>query len=75
MKESLYRGYRIIATAQKEGRVWRSHARISLLRGRRRATKLRDDETLFDSERDAEEHAMRLGHHWVNGQLQRKQFS
>jgi hypothetical protein len=71
MKESLYRGFRIIAMAQKEGRVWRSYARVSLLRGRR-TTDLKD-EKFFDSEHDAEEHALRLGHHWVNNRLQRKQ--
>jgi hypothetical protein len=35
MKEILYRDYRIVATAEKEEKAWRFHARVSLSRGRR----------------------------------------
>jgi hypothetical protein len=62
MKEILYRGYRIVATAEKEGKAWRSHARVSLSRGRR-TTQLQENETLFDSKPDAEEDGLRLGQH------------
>ena len=70
MKENLYRGYKIVATAQKEGKVWRSRASVSLSCV---TIQLQDDETLFDTERDTEEHALRLGQHWVNNRLQRRQ--
>jgi hypothetical protein len=73
MKQILYRGYRIVATAEKEGKAWRSYARVSLAQGRR-TTRLQEHETLFDSKPDAEEHALRLGQHWVNSRLHEKRL-
>jgi hypothetical protein len=69
MKEILYRGYKIAAIVQKEGTIWLSCASVSVPRGRQ-MIQMQDQETLFDNQSDAEEHALRLGQHWVNNQLQ-----
>jgi hypothetical protein len=71
MKESLYKGYWIIATAQNQDGAWRSLARITRVRVRR--TTEVQDKPLFTSEIDAEEHALRIAQHWVNNYLQTKQ--
>jgi hypothetical protein len=69
MQEISYHGYRIVAIGQKEGRVWRSRAIITIPAGRR--IQRQNQEAIFESKDDAEEDALRLGQHWVNNRLQR----
>jgi hypothetical protein len=71
MKGMSYRGYRIVATAQKGVALWCSRASVTLPDGRR--VQLRNQEAFFDSKEDAEEDGLRLGQHWVNNRLQRQQ--
>jgi hypothetical protein len=71
MKRILHHGYTIKATANSDGGTWRSLACISLARGPR-IVELQD-ERRFTTEAEAEDHALRLGKHWVNNRLQRMQ--
>jgi hypothetical protein len=65
MKQVSYRGYVITATAKKES-SWRSHAVITWYAGK---FEIYGDVT-FTTEREAKEHAIELGKHWVNNHLQ-----
>jgi hypothetical protein len=66
MKQISYSGYVITATAKHEKNAWRSHATITWYAGK---FEIYDDVT-FTTEREAEEHAIELGKHWVNNHLQ-----
>ena len=66
MKQISYVGYVITVTAKSEKSTWRSRATITWYAGK---FEIYDDLT-FITEREAEEHAIELGKHWVNNHLQ-----
>jgi hypothetical protein len=69
MKQISYVGYVITVTAKSEKGTWRSHVIITWYAGKFGIY----DEVTFPTERDAEEHAIELGKHWVNNRLQSMQ--
>jgi hypothetical protein len=71
VKQILHHGYTVTGTAKKEGRVWRSHVRISWERGRRKIDL--NDENCYATRSEAEKYALVLGKHWVNNRIQAMQ--
>jgi hypothetical protein len=72
MKQIVHHGYTVTATAKKQGRVWRPHARVSWERGRRKL-ELLDDKNCYRTRTEAEQYALILGKHWVNNRVQAMQ--
>jgi hypothetical protein len=69
MKQISYVGYVITVTAKSEKSTWRSHVIITWYGGKVEIY----DEVTFTTEREAEDHAIELGKHWVNNRLQSMQ--
>jgi hypothetical protein len=73
MRFVLYYGYMLTGMAYnaKPG-LWRPFVRVS--GGRQEEELTLQDRISFSSEREAEEHAIGLGKHWVNNRLQTEMF-
>jgi hypothetical protein len=69
MKQVIHHGYVITVTTNSEKGVWRAHAIVRWDKGKFEL----DGEAGFPTEREAENHALELGKHWVNNQRQRLQ--
>jgi hypothetical protein len=69
MKHFSYLGYVITVTAKNEKGMWRSHVIITWHAGKFDLY----DEVCFTTEIEAEQHAVKLGKHWVNNRVQSMQ--
>ena len=69
MKCLSYKDYVIMVANTKENKTWRSYVTVTWYAGKFDV----DDDSCFTTEREAEEHGVELGKHWVNNRIQRMQ--